>query len=90
MRKLKLLGRKLLIERLPEVEETRSGLFLPSSAREKPQLGKVIAIGAKVPFQSLVQIGQTVMFPKFHDRYIIIDDKELLIIEDHELLLMID
>lgn len=39
------LGNRLVVRRWPEVEQTESGLWLPSDAREKPQLGDVLAVG---------------------------------------------
>lgn len=48
MNSVKLLGNRVLVKRWPEVDQHESGLWLPSDAREKPQLGDVLAIGRGV------------------------------------------
>jgi len=69
-----------------EVEETKTGLFLPSVARERPQLGYIVALTYESHFKYL----DLVMFPKFHDRVVVIDNVELLTLREDELLALIE
>lgn len=69
--KIKPLGDKLVIKVLEETETTTGGIILPDSAREKPQKGKVIAVGtgrtldngSKEPME--VSVGDVVLFAKY-------------------------
>lgn len=82
MRPLKLLGRRVLVRRIPDAEVTQSGLILPSAAREKPNMGEVVAVGTQV--QDLWP-GEHVLFNRFHDRYLELDGERLLHFYDTEL-----
>ena len=42
------LGKRILVERTEEVTKTASGIIIPDSAKEKPQMGKVVALSKKV------------------------------------------
>lgn len=82
----RLVGRKVLVRRESEVEQTQSGLFLPSEARERPNIGRVVAVGsyrggAPLPLAK----GDLVLFPKMHDRVVWINGEELLYFNHNEL-----
>jgi len=63
-------GNRLVVKRWPEAEEHESGLWLPSDAREKPQLGDVLAIGTGAghafgPWHGIdIRVGEVVVFEK--------------------------
>jgi len=69
--KIKPLGERVLVEPLTEGEVNKGGIIIPDSAKEKPQEGKVIAVGTgkidehgkKVPFN--VKKGDIVLMPKY-------------------------
>ncbi|GAB4468879.1 MAG: co-chaperone GroES [Anaerolineae bacterium] len=93
---LKPLGDRVVIEPLEREERTESGLFIPETAKEKPQQGTVIAVGAgrkdedgkRVPMD--VEVGQTVLFAKYSGTEVKIDGKKLLIMKESDILAIIE
>lgn len=83
---------RLLIQRLAEEEKTAGGLFIPDTAKEKPQQGKVIAVGngrvaedGKVrPLE--VRAGDKVLFSKYSGTELKLDGKEYLMIREDDVL----
>ena len=84
MRRIRLLGNRVLVRRADEVDTLQSGLVLPREARERPNIGTVVAVGSKVRDLS---VGEDVIFLKYTDnaRRVIIDDETLWMFEDVEL-----
>ncbi|MFA5843132.1 MAG: co-chaperone GroES [Candidatus Gracilibacteria bacterium] len=82
----------LVVERLKEDEVTASGIVLPESAKEKPQKGKVLAIGAgklnnegkRIPMT--VKVGDTVLFTKYGPTEVKHEGKELLFLNESDVL----
>lgn len=93
---IKPLGDRVVVEAIEEEETTKGGIILPDTAKEKPQQGKVIAVGSgrllengeRVPLE--VSVGQTVIFSKYAGTDIKIDDKEYLIISERDILAVVD
>jgi chaperonin GroES len=86
-----------LIEPIKEEEKTKAGILLPESAeKEKPEKGKVIAVGPGrrdekgnlIPVS--VKVGQTVLFKKYGPDEIKVDDKEYLICKEEDILAIIE
>ena len=63
--KFKPLGERILVERLEEESKTTSGIIIPDSAKEKPLMGKVIAISKQVADEKSVKEGEVVVFGKY-------------------------
>ncbi|MGQ9845501.1 MAG: co-chaperone GroES [Caldisericia bacterium] len=90
--KLKPIGDKIIVEPEKEEEKTKSGIVLPDTAKEKPQKGKVIAVGPgkildngqRSPIE--VNEGDIVIYSKYAGTEIKIDDKEYLILSDRDIL----
>ncbi|QQR81838.1 MAG: co-chaperone GroES [Deltaproteobacteria bacterium] len=85
------LGERVLVQRLNEEEKTKGGIIIPDSAKEKPQEGKVIAIGngryedgKLIPLQ--VKAGEKILFSKYSGNEIKIDGEEYLIMKEDEIL----
>ncbi|BDG61328.1 co-chaperone GroES [Caldinitratiruptor microaerophilus] len=84
---VKPLGGRVLVKPLEREERTKSGIVLPDTAKEKPQQGKVIAVGSgrtlengqKVPVE--VSEGDTVIFSKYAGTEIKIDGEDYLILD---------
>lgn len=94
--KLKPLGDKVIVEVLKAQDKSKGGIILPDSAKEKPQEGKVIAIGqgkvlknGKV-IKPDVNVGDKVLFAKYSGNEIKMDGKDCLIIEADDILAVID
>lgn len=89
---LRPLGDKVLVKRSEAESQTQSGIFLPESAKEKPQEAKVVAVGdGKVLdngdrsyFQ--VKIGDKILIGKWGGTEVKIDDEEMLIMGEDDIL----
>jgi chaperonin GroES len=87
---------RLIIQRLEEGEQTIGGIIVPDSAKEKPQRGKVFAVGqGKVREDGSrqppdVKDGDTILFGKYSGQEIKIDGEEYLIMREDEVLAIID
>jgi len=79
------LGARVLVRVLAEESVTASGLYLPDTAKEKPQRGEVVAIGDDTEMIK-VAVGERVLFPKYTGTEIRLDDVDHLIIESTDLL----
>lgn len=87
--KVKPLGTRVLVR--PEEEElrTKSGILLPETAKEKPQMGVVVAIGDEEE-DIKVKVGQKVLFPKYTGTEIKIDGEEHLIMDADDILAIVE
>lgn len=56
---------RLLIERIEQLEEKVGSIIIPDTAKEKPQLGKVVSIGTDEELKEIFKEGDTVLFAKF-------------------------
>jgi chaperonin GroES len=88
---IKPLGDRVLVKRVEEEQVTRGGILLPDSAKEKPQKGKVIAVGAgrfedgkRIPMD--VKEGDTVVFAKYGGTEIELEGDEYIILSERDLL----
>ncbi len=90
--KLKPLGDRLIVKALDEEEMTASGIVLPDTAKEKPQRGKVLAVGdgkigddnERVPLD--VTEGDEVLYSKYGGTEIKIDGDDLLVLRESDVL----
>ncbi len=94
--KVRPLHDRLIIQRLEEGEQSIGGILVPDSAKEKPQRGKVFAVGqGKVRDdgsrqQPDVKDGDTILFGKYSGQEIKIEGEEYLILREDEVLAIID
>ncbi|MHC4069203.1 MAG: co-chaperone GroES [Planctomycetota bacterium] len=94
--KIKPLADKILVERLEAETTTAGGIVLPDSAKEKPQRGKVVAVGpGKVMDDGSVQKlslkkGDTVLFTSYAGTEVKIGEKEHLIMSESDVLAVIE
>jgi chaperonin GroES len=91
--KLKPLGDRLIVRAIEEEETTASGLVLPDTAKEKPQKGKVLAVGdgkinedsgKRTPLD--VKEGDEVLYSKYGGTEIKVDGEELLVLRESDVL----
>lgn len=93
--KLRPLGDRVVVEPLEQEERTESGLFIPETAKEKPQKGTVLSVGEgrkdedgkRVPMD--VESGQTVLFAKYGGTEVKIDGRKLLILKESDILAIV-
>jgi chaperonin GroES len=87
---LKPLADRVLVEPAPAEEKTASGIFIPDTAKEKPQRGKVVAAGnGKKDEPMTVKAGDTVLYGKYAGTEITIDGKEYLIMRESDIFAII-
>ena len=93
--KLRPIGDRVIVERLGSAEKTKSGLYLPDAAQEKPQEAKVIAVGRGRTLNSgkvvplSVKPGDRILFGKYSGSEIKVDDKEYVFLSEDEILAII-
>ena len=82
---------RVLIKRIEEKETVKGGIIIPDTAKEKPQEGEVIAVGAgrvekgeRIPLD--VKAGDRVLFGKYSGTEIKIEEQEYLILKEDEIL----
>ena len=87
---------RIIVRRLDEGEQKIGGIIIPDSAKEKPQQGKILAVGdGKVTEDGKriamdVRPGNVILFGKYSGQDIKIDDQEYLIVKEDEVLAVID
>lgn len=89
---IKPLQDRVIVKRLEEEEKTAGGLIIPDAAKEKPQSGKILAVGpGKVlengtKIELTVKEGDTVLFGKYAGTEIKVDGDEVLIMREDDIL----
>jgi len=85
------LSDRVLVKRLEEEETTKGGIIIPDTAKEKPQQGKVVAIGDGKLLDNgtritpAVKVGETVLFGKYAGTEIKIEGEEYLILREDDI-----
>jgi chaperonin GroES len=93
---LKPLGDRIVVEPVEQEEQTSSGIFLPETAKEKPQQGKVIAAGPGARKETGermdmdVKVGDRVLYAKYAGTTVKMDSKELLILKETDVLAIVE
>ena len=92
--KLAPLADRVVIRALEETETMRGGLYIPDTAKEKPQQGEVIAVGPgryekdkRVPMD--VKVGDKVLYGKYSGTEVTIDGEQYLILRESDVLAVI-
>jgi len=86
---------RIIVKRIEEAEQRIGGIIIPDTAKEKPQQGKVIAVGKGrtqkdgTPIPVDVKEGDTILFGKYSGQDIKLDGDELLIMREEEVLAVI-
>jgi chaperonin GroES len=94
--KIRPLYDRLVVKRIEEQEQKVGGLFIPDSAKEKPQEGEVVAVGKGkrledgkvIPLD--VQVGDRILFGKYSGSEIKLDQEEYMIMREDEVLGILD
>jgi chaperonin GroES len=94
--KIRPLHDRILVKRQEEKETKKGGIIIPDSAKEKPQEGKVIAVGnGKVTDEGKkisldVKTGDRILFGKYSGSEVKLDDEEYLIMKEEDVLAIIE
>jgi len=94
--KIRPLQDRVIVKRIEEEEKTKGGIIIPDSAKEKPQEGKVIAVGKGklmddgkvIPLD--VKVGDRILFGKYSGTEVKIDGEEHLIMREEDILGIIE
>jgi chaperonin GroES len=90
--KIRPLGDRILVKRIQEEEKTKGGIIIPDTAKEKPQEGKVVAVGkGKTTEQGKlvapdVKAGDRILFGKYSGSEVKIEGEEHLILREDDIL----
>jgi chaperonin GroES len=92
---IKPLGERVVVKVLESEEKTKSGIVLPDNAKEKPQTGKVLAVGTgkvldngqKLPLE--VKTGDKVLFAKYAGTEVKLDGEEYMVLKENDILAII-
>ena len=93
--KIKPLSDRVVIEALEAEDKTKGGIYLPETAKEKPQMGKVVAAGtgrvtdAGETVKLEVKVGDKVLYGKYSGTEVTIEEKEYLIVRESDILAII-
>ena len=90
--KLHPLADRVLVKPIEKEEKTKSGIYLPDTAKEKPQEGEVLAVGPgkmsddgkRIPLD--VKVGDTVLYAKYGGTEIKLDGEDLIILRESDIL----
>jgi len=87
---------RVLIEPMEEAERKVGGIIIPDTAKERPQLGKVVALGDDIPkkeggkvLSEILKVGDKVIYAKYGGTEIKHDDKEYLIVSRNDILAVV-
>jgi chaperonin GroES len=94
--KLRPLQDRILVKRIEEEEKTAGGIFIPDTAKEKPQMGQIVSVGngkktedgKVIPVD--VKAGDKVLFGKYAGTEVKVDGNEYLIMREDDILGVID
>ena len=92
--KVKPLADRVVVKALEEQEQMRGGLYIPDTAKEKPQQGEVVAVGEgryeegkRIPMD--VKVGNKVLYGKYSGTEVTVDNEQLLILRESDVLAVI-
>ncbi|MEE2669594.1 MAG: co-chaperone GroES [Gemmatimonadota bacterium] len=93
--KINPLSDRVVIVPLEEEDQMRGGLYIPDTAKEKPQSGEVVAVGAGklsdegVRIEPDVSVGQTVLYGKYSGTEVTVEGEDFLILRESDILAVI-
>jgi chaperonin GroES len=89
------LADRVVVKALEDTEQMRGGLFIPDTAKEKPQQGEIIAVGpgryeknVRVPME--VKVGDKVLYGKYSGTEVTIDTEQFLILRESDVLAVVN
>jgi chaperonin GroES len=88
--KIKPLADRVLIEAAPAEEKTAGGIYIPDTAKEKPQQGKVVAVGNGTKDITLtVAVGDEVLYGKYAGTELNVEGKDYLMMRESDILAIV-
>jgi chaperonin GroES len=91
---LRPLGDRVVIKKVEVEEKTKSGIVLPNSAKEQPQMAEIVAVGADIENdekkKNQVKVGDKVIFSKYAGTEIKLDNEELTVLKLSDILAVVE
>jgi chaperonin GroES len=87
---IKPLDDRVLIEQVEEENEQKVGsIIIPESAKEKPRVGTVVAVGTDEDLQEYIKVGDKIIYSKYSGDEISLDDKDYLLVQRGDILAIV-
>ena len=88
--KIKPLQDRILVQRVEEEQTTKGGIIIPDTAKEKPQKGKVVAVGPGTKDESMtVSVGDTVLYGKYSGTELKLEGNDYLMMRESDILAIV-
>lgn len=88
--KIKPMDDRVLVSFVEEETKTASGIIIPDTAKEKPTVGEVVAVGTDEDLKELIKVGDKVLFGKYGGEDISLDGNDYKIIQRSDILAVIE
>ncbi len=88
--KIKPLDDRVLVELVEEEPKTVSGIIIPDTAKEKPNMGKVIAVGTDEDLQEHIKVGDKILFAKYGGEDITYNGVDYKIVQRGDIIAIIE
>lgn len=88
--KVKPIDDRLLIKPIEPESKTSGGIIIPDTAKEKPIMGEVVAVGTDEELQKLFKVGDKIIFAKYGGEEISIDGEDYRIIQRSDVLAIVE
>lgn len=88
--KIKPMDDRIVLELIEQEEKTSSGIIIPDSAKEKPIMGRVVAVGTDEDLREKIKEGDKVLFAKYGGEEINFDKKDYKIVQRSDVLAVIE
>ncbi|MBD3225585.1 MAG: co-chaperone GroES [Caldithrix sp.] len=88
--KIKPLDDRVLVEQLEEEESKVGNIIIPDTAKEKPRMAKVVAVGTDEELKENVKEGDTIIYSKYSGDEIKVGEKEYLVIQRSDILAVVE
>lgn len=88
--KIKPMDDRVLIEFVIEETKTYGGIIIPDTVKEKPKMGKVVAVGTDEDLKELVKVGDYILFAKYGGEEIEMEGKEYKIVQRADILAIVE
>jgi len=88
--KIKPIDDRVLAEVIKDEEERVGSIIIPDTAKEKPRMAKVVAVGTDEELQKVVKAGDRILYSKYSGDEIKMDNKEYLIIQRSDILAVVE
>ena len=88
--KLKPIDDRVIVEVQDLTEKKVGGIFIPDTAKEKPQMGEIIAVGTDEELQKILKAGDKVLYGKYSGTEIDVDGKKYIVLSRSDILAVVE